>query len=189
MIFGRKRYLSRYRYSEVMTIAELFSAGAPSSSNWIRVEPALTTYWRVILTVLLAIVLALQVALLIFNGQTWDNQVMSIAVPLSIALVLLLFVWSYLLVGRRVAAIGYRLEDRELHVSSGLLFQKLVSVPFARMQLVEVTAGPLERALGIARVQLHTASASTNARIPGLSAESAASLRDSLNTFGEQAGL
>jgi uncharacterized protein len=74
-------------------------------------------------------------------------------------------------------------------VSSGILFQKLVTVPFARLQLVEVTAGPLERLLGIAGVQLHTASASTNAKISGLTPERALILRDSLNKSGEQAGL
>jgi hypothetical protein len=57
------------------------------------------------------------------------------------------------------------------------------------MQLVEVSAGPLERAFSLASVQLHTASASTDAKIPGLDPEQAAQLRDALASNSATAGL
>jgi hypothetical protein len=53
------------------------------------------------------------------------------------------------------------------------------------MQLIEVTAGPIDRIFGLATVQLHTASASTDARIPGLVAAEAQRLRDRLAALGE----
>jgi membrane protein YdbS with pleckstrin-like domain len=53
------------------------------------------------------------------------------------------------------------------------------------MQYVDVKAGPLERALGIATVQLHTAAAASDAAIPGLPTEEAARLRDRLAALGE----
>jgi membrane protein YdbS with pleckstrin-like domain len=53
------------------------------------------------------------------------------------------------------------------------------------MQFVDVTAGPLERAFGLATVQLHTAAAATQARIPGLRPDEAARLRDRLAALGE----
>jgi membrane protein YdbS with pleckstrin-like domain len=53
------------------------------------------------------------------------------------------------------------------------------------MQFVDVQAGPLERAFDVAQVQLHTASAGTDARIPGLSAAQAARLRDRLASRGQ----
>jgi len=64
-------------------------------------------------------------------------------------------------------------------------------VPYGRMQLVDVTAGPLHRALGITTVQLHTAAATSDARIPGLTPDIAADLRDRLARRGEErsAGL
>ena len=61
----------------------------------------------------------------------------------------------------------------------------LVVVPYGRMQYVDVQAGPLDRAFGIARVQLHTASPGTSAHIPGLAADEAARLRDRLTSLGE----
>jgi membrane protein YdbS with pleckstrin-like domain len=58
-------------------------------------------------------------------------------------------------------------------------------VPYGRMQFVDVTAGPLDRRFGLASVQLHTASAATDARIPGLVPDEAARLRDRLASQGE----
>ena len=54
-----------------------------------------------------------------------------------------------------------------------------------RMQYVDVQAGPLDRAYGLARVQLHTAAPGTSAHIPGLPADEAARLRDRLTAAGE----
>ncbi len=53
------------------------------------------------------------------------------------------------------------------------------------MQFVDVTAGPLERVLGLATVVLHTAAAHSDARVPGLPGPEAARLRDRLTALGE----
>jgi membrane protein YdbS with pleckstrin-like domain len=53
------------------------------------------------------------------------------------------------------------------------------------MQFVEVTAGPFERVFRLATVQLHTAAAASDARIPGLERDEAARLRDRLAILGE----
>ena len=58
-------------------------------------------------------------------------------------------------------------------------------VPYGRMQYVEVSAGPVARAFGIARVQLHTASPGTDAHLAGVPTDEAARLRDRLTTRGE----
>jgi membrane protein YdbS with pleckstrin-like domain len=65
------------------------------------------------------------------------------------------------------------------------MFRKLVAVPYGRMQFVDVTAGPLERYLGIATVRMHTATPNTQARIPGVVPAEAARLRDRLTALGE----
>jgi membrane protein YdbS with pleckstrin-like domain len=65
------------------------------------------------------------------------------------------------------------------------MVRRLVVVPYGRMQLVDVTVGPIERAFGLAAVQLHTASPHTNARIPGLTSAEASRLRDRLTHLGE----
>ncbi len=70
-------------------------------------------------------------------------------------------------------------------VTRGIMFRSLVVVPYGRMQLVDVHAGPLDRAFGIARLQLHTAAATTDATIHGIPVEEARRLRDRLAALGE----
>jgi uncharacterized protein len=99
-------------------------------------------------------------------------------------IVLLAAVRSFAIV-RAVKAWGYAERERDLLVRHGLLVRRLSIVPYARMQFVDVTAGPLERAFDLATVQLHTAAAATDARVPGLEPEEAARLRDRLTALGE----
>jgi membrane protein YdbS with pleckstrin-like domain len=89
---------------------------------------------------------------------------------------------------RAVLAWGYAERERDLLVRHGLLVRRLSIVPYARMQFVDVTAGPLERAFGLATVQLHTAAAASDARIPGLPPAEASRLRDRLAALGEDLG-
>lgn len=107
------------------------------------------------------------------------------------AVTFVLVAWGWWLIGRRVHSYGYAERADDLLVVHGIMFRRLVVVPYGRMQLVDLTAGPLDRALGLATVQLHTAAATTDATIPGLTPEDAASLRDRLAARGEQrsAGL
>jgi hypothetical protein len=95
-------------------------------------------------------------------------------------------VWSWWIIGRRVRSFGYTERDDDLLVVSGILVRRLVIVPYGRMQMVDLTAGPIDRWLGISTVQLHTAAATTDATIPGLLPAEAAALRDRLAARGEQ---
>jgi uncharacterized protein len=89
---------------------------------------------------------------------------------------------------RAVLVWGYAERERDMLVRHGLLIRRLSIVPYARMQFVDVTAGPLERAFSLATVQLHTASAASDARVPGLPPAEAARLRDRLAALGEDQG-
>jgi uncharacterized protein len=86
---------------------------------------------------------------------------------------------------RRYRAWAYREREDDLIVSRGVLVRRVSVVPYGRMQYVEVTAGPFERAFRLATVQLHTAAAASDARIPGLERDEAARLRDHLAMLGE----
>ena len=80
---------------------------------------------------------------------------------------------------------GYAEREEDLYITHGVMFRRLVVVPYGRMQYVDVQSGPLERAFEIAAVHLHTASPGTSARIPGLPAAEATRLRDRLTSLGE----
>jgi membrane protein YdbS with pleckstrin-like domain len=86
---------------------------------------------------------------------------------------------------RRVAAWGYAERDDDLMVRRGVLIRRQSVIPYGRMQFIDVTAGPVERSLGLATVRMHTAAAASDARIPGLESAEAARLRDQLAARGE----
>ena len=94
-------------------------------------------------------------------------------------------------VQRRFVAWGYLEREDDLLVRRGVLVRRTSVVPYGRMQYVDVTAGPLDRRMGLATVTLHTAAAATDASVPGLLAPEAARLRDRLAALGEarQAGV
>ncbi len=155
---------------------ELF---ALPEGEWLRIKPSLARLLRVELAISVGVVLLVLVlaGVLVDGLRVW---VWSLA-----ALALLVGAWLWWLVGRNVANWGYAERAEDLWIRHGALVRRLVVVPYGRMQLVDVTAGPLERAFGLAAVQLHTASPATNARIPGLAPEEAARLRDRLTELGE----
>ena len=106
----------------------------------------------------------------------------------------LMVVVSALAVGfipRRVRAYGYALRADDLVFRRGVIFQRQVAVPYGRLQLVDVTRGPVSRLLGLSELKLVTAAASTGVTIPGLPLPVAEELRDRLIAVAEtrRAGL
>jgi hypothetical protein len=167
--------------TEPVTVDDAF---APPGERWNPVSPKLATARRITLMIVMVPVL------LVLAVLTGPSQTRVVAVALLVVWVVVL-AWLWWLIGRRVRSFGYAERDNDLLVTSGIMFRRLVVVPYGRMQLVDITAGPIDRSLGVSTVQLHTAAASTNATIPGLPPDEAAGLRDRLAARGEQrsAGL
>jgi hypothetical protein len=105
------------------------------------------------------------------------------AAAASVLLVALLGFRAVMVV-RAVHSWGYAEREQELLVRHGVMIRRLSIVPYGRMQFVDVSAGPLERAFGLATVQLHTAAAVSDAVIPGLEPQAATRLRDRLAALG-----
>jgi uncharacterized protein len=160
--------------------ASVDAAFRPPGDPWVSVSPKLVTARR--LSLLLGLVpVAIGLVVLVFlpGVPTWVPPAAAVAA-------LAVFGWAWWLIGRRVRSFGYAERADDLLVTSGILFRRLVIVPYGRMQLVDLRAGPIDRALGVATVQLHTAAATTDATIPGLTPGDAAALRDRLAARGEQ---
>jgi uncharacterized protein len=103
---------------------------------------------------------------------------------IALALVVIGLLWERFLT-RRVAAWGYAERREDLMVRRGVMIRRLSVIPYGRMQFIDVTAGPVERSLGLATLRMHTAAAASDARIPGLDRAAAAKLRDQLAALGE----
>lgn len=91
----------------------------------------------------------------------------------------------------RVRSIAYRLREDDLVFRRGIMWRRIVAVPYGRMQLIDITRGPVARALGLAELKFVTAAAATGVVIPGLPEAEAERLRDRLVELAEsrRAGL
>lgn len=80
---------------------------------------------------------------------------------------------------RRWRAWAYREGDEELDIRHGRLIRVRTLVPFARVQHIDVSEGPVERAFGLATLILHTAGTRAAAvPLPGLTRDQADRMRD-----------
>jgi len=151
---------------------------APSDVSWTPVSPKLAAVRRVNASILAGVIgIAALLVLGLTVGWAWG--------VLALVVVLAAFAWAWVLIGRNQRSWKYAEREDELLVSHGIMFRELVVVPYGRMQFVDVTAGPLERAYGIATVELHTATPATDAKIPGLHPDEAGRLRDRLSALGQ----
>ena len=155
---------------------ELF---APPAYEWKRISPAYRSLRRLTTVLVAPIVFTIPAVLIgVLTGAWWISGILW-------ALAALIVVLRLVLVERTWRSWGYVEREEDLYITHGVLYRSLVAVPYGRMQLVEVGSGPLERAFGLANVTLKTASAETNATIPGLTPDEAARLRDRLTELGE----
>ncbi len=157
--------------------------GETGGPAWVGLPGGLLTLRRTLLviwTVLLAVVTSVVMGLTL--GPVW--AVLGV-------FWLLVLAWGWVLLGKNWRSWRYAERADDLLISRGVLWREETVVPYGRMQLVEVTSGPLERRFGLASVQLHTAAAASDAKIPGLVPAEAERLRDRLTALGEarSAGL
>lgn len=128
-----------------------------------------------------AVLLALILAAALFVSLVIDQQ----WVWLPAGVVMLIMVITMIVLPRQARSIGYQLRQDDLVFRRGILWQRMVAVPYGRMQLVDITHGPLDRGFGIAQLKLVTAAAATGVTIPGLTQAAAEQLRDTLIAVAE----
>ncbi|MFC5929492.1 PH domain-containing protein [Cryobacterium melibiosiphilum] len=151
--------------------------------EWQRVSPRYVVV-EIVGTIIFGLVVCIGAALLwLLADQTWALWVG--------AAMLLITVLNLIFEPRRVRSIGYQLRADDLLFRRGILFQRFVAVPYGRMQLVDITRGPVARWLGLADLKFVTAAATTAVSIPGLREADAENLRDRLVELAEsrRAGL
>lgn len=155
----------------------------PPAEQWRGLSPAYLKLKLLMIGINWAIIgTLLVVALVILNFSWWW-------IPMTVFL--LWWGWRFLRAPRVFRRWGYAETDDDVYLTRGLLWRELTCVPYGRMQLVNVSSGPIERAFKLATVELVTSSTSGTITIPGLAREDAVALRDRLIERGEllQAGI
>jgi membrane protein YdbS with pleckstrin-like domain len=106
--------------------------------------------------------------------------------------------WSVLVVGGIIVVIvavavgailearrlAYQLRDHDLSLRSGVIRHRVETIPYSRVQHVSVGRGVIERALGLATLEL--SSAGPDIAVPGLSVEDAERIKQ---VVAERAGV
>ena len=149
------------------------------SVEWQRVSPSYAWADLIVNLVLVLVAGVVPTVLVLLNAEDPLIPLLIIGAIVVVLLVNSLFAF------RRVRAIGYILREDDLLFRRGIMFERIVAVPYGRLQLVDVTRGPLLRALGLATLKFVTASAATGVQLPGLRVDEAEALRDRLVALAE----
>ena len=145
--------------------------------TWHQISPryVISEYVQNAIFVVLIVVAALVVHLAFEQVWVWIPAGLMLAVTLITLIIL----------PRQARAMGYMLREDDVVFRRGILWQRMVAVPYGRMQLVDITQGPLDRAFGISQLKMVTAAATTGVQIPGLTQDGAEALRDTLIQVAE----
>lgn len=152
---------------------------APPTEQWQRLSPRYLTA-KLLGTAIGAVIVgggASVAAFLLLPGP-WPWVVLGAMVAW--------FGWLALRAPRVFRRWGYAEREHDVYLTHGLWIRTLTCVPYGRMQMVEVSSGPIDRLFGLASVEMVTSSTSGTVTIPGLDKDAAAALRDRLISRGEQ---
>ena len=72
----------------------------------------------------------------------------------------------------------YELTTSTLELRRGVVVRRYSAIPYFRVQHIDISRSPFERALGLSQLVVRTAAATTDARLPGIAEDDAELLRD-----------
>ncbi|MBM7464266.1 membrane protein YdbS with pleckstrin-like domain [Microbacterium dextranolyticum] len=144
---------------------------------WHQISPRYVTVQLISTGAVLVLAVAAALVVWFVTGMPWP------LIPGGVVAIICL--WTLAILPRQARAYGYQLRTDDLVFRRGILWQRMVAVPYGRMQLVDITHGPLDRGFGIAQLKLVTAAATTGVTIPGLRQDAAERLRDTLIAVAE----
>ena len=122
-----------------------------------------------------AVIVLLFALIVFFLSIQFSTGDIPILVTMGIPSVfVLIFVLRFVLVILGFPKKGYLLREHDVSFRSGLLVYKLTTIPFNRIQHVEVSQNMIEKSFGLSRVKVFTAGGSvSDLSIPGLLPEKA----------------
>ncbi len=115
-------------------------------------------------------------------GEAFVDRLVPLPFGLLLAAAFLILLYLAVLAPpRRYRAWGYGMDSEELQVRRGVWTRVHTVVPLDHVQHIDVSQGPLERALGICSLVLHTAGTlHSQVVLPGLARGTAERMRDEI---------
>jgi len=144
---------------------------------------------RVIIWIIGAIYIIFQVG---FTLNEYDKSVRIFNIPFfvwSILIFIIIMIIAYIVARLTYRFYKYELTENEYRAERGIIWKRYISIPYERIQNVDIYRGILDRLLGLSDLQIHTAGygavgrsskLGSEGRLPGLSKEDAELIRDEL---------
>ena len=134
-----------------------------TEGEWVRAHPSYTKIRLIQVVGFFITLVGVFAALTVMFEMMRSSDVLPKTTWLSaltgaIAAVLVVWcIWWAALLPRRTRALGYSLRPNHLMARQGVLFRHVTSIPYGRIQYVDVDSGPLERAHHLVRLTIRTA--------------------------------
>lgn len=150
------------------------------SSTWNQLDSKVKRLWRfqnLIGSILLLVILGVPEVFLTMSEEAWPLPPGLIA-----GTVFILFCgFGQWMVGKSYEAFRYQLGEDDLAVAKGVFWRSWKFINRNRVQHVDVTSGPIGRALGLVQVSIYVGGMSSHVvSIPGLSSVNGQLLRNRL---------
>lgn len=143
----------------------------PAAGGLVPLERRVLSLWRIRACLGLGVWVAVVLAVSVGAGVVVVGVVAALVLAVTGGLAVR---WWTALVWR---SWQFRVGHGALHLRHGVLTRRESSIPYHRVQHIDLEAGPLERRMGLTSLILRTASASSDSTVPGIDAGDAEALR------------
>ena len=139
-------------------------------------------YFKVILVVYFLFFISLFIGLVLLHQFLFLEELKAYIILLYTFFIIIFgFIFLYLKLGFPMKK--YALRERAISYKSGLLIKKITTVPFSRIQHVEIDEKPISRLFGLASLSVYTAGdSSDDLVVKGLKKEVAIQLKEFIIT-------
>lgn len=133
---------------------------------------------RIVWVGFIALVATINIGIRLLNGDGFAWFAQSDVAGIFIAIFAVLSLLTFLVPRLMWESQGYQLREQDVHFKHGIIWRAVTSLPYIRIQHVELESGPLERMFKLATLKFFTAGGgSADMKIPGLPFGTASKIR------------
>ena len=119
-------------------------------------DDKLKTMWQVLILGFSGLYVFVLMILLIVYGVTSAKGLLVLVILISvIGIPTAVFLWFW--ISYYFKSIKYMVSDDFIRIQRGVIWKKLSTIPFEKIQNVEIHQGPIERSFKLGKVLIHTA--------------------------------
>lgn len=135
-------------------------------------------YLKVILLNISLYLLLLLIGLILWDFYFLSEQIPNLKIYLYLCLIVVfLFLYTVFIIG--FSKRKYAVREKDISYKSGILFKKTTTVPYNRVQHIEIDQGPFSRIFKLAAISVYTAGdSSDDLKISGILKEDAIQIKE-----------